>query len=411
MTTDNSTDRRVVVVGAGHGGGAVVGLLRQFGFAGHITLVGDEPHAPYHRPPLSKAWLKGETTTEALAIKPGKFYEELKIALRLGQRATAIDPSARRLTFDDGETLDYDYLVLATGARARKLPVRGADLPNVLSLRNIADAERLRNALRVDHRLVIIGGGYIGLECAATARSLGVEVTVIERAPRLLERVASEAVADFLQRTHEARGVRFLLNAGIESIEGDHAAEAVRLTDGTRIPCEAVIVGIGAEPVTELAAAAGLACNDGVTVDEDCRSSHPDIFAIGDMAKRPHAVYGRPVRLESVPGSAEHARRVAAVICGREPPATEVPWFWSDQYDLKLQIVGLATADARTVVRGEPDSNSFAVFHLHDGKVVAVEAINAPPAFLAGKKLTASGKSVDPASLADPAADLKTIAQ
>lgn len=411
MSTDNSTSHRVVVVGAGHGGGALVGLLRQFGFAGHITLVGDEPHAPYHRPPLSKAWLTGETTTEALAIKPGKFYEEQNITLHLGQRVKAIDPAAHRLTFDDGETIAYDQLVLATGARARKLPVAGADLPNVLSLRNLADAERLRNALRVDHRLVIIGGGYIGLECAATARALGVEVTVVERAPRLLERVASETVAGFLQRAHEARGVRFMLNVGIESIEGDHAAEGVRLTDGTLIPCDAVIVGIGAEPVTDLAAAAGLACDDGVTVDEDCRSSHPDIFAIGDMAKRPHAVYGRPVRLESVPGSAEQARRVATAICGREPAATEVPWFWSDQYDLKLQIVGLATADAHTVVRGRADSNSFAVFHLHDGKVIAVEAINAPPAFLAGKKLTASGKPVDAAALADPAVDLKTIAQ
>jgi len=410
MNDSASTHEHVVVIGAGHAGGALVGQLRQFGFAGRITLVGDEPHAPYHRPPLSKSWLKGETTTEKLALKPGSFYADQHIGLRLGERVEAIEPDARRIRFEDGATLHYDRLVLATGARARRLPIPGADHPNVISLRNLADAERLRNALKVDHKVVIIGGGYIGLECAATARALGAEVTVVERAPRLLARVASAPIAAFLQSAHEAEGVRFCLDAGIEAIEGEHAADAVRLTDGTRLPCDLLIVGIGAEPVTELAQTAGLACDDGVTVDADCRSSRPEIFAIGDMAKRPSAIYDRPIRLESVPGAGEHARRVAAVICGREPAMPEVPWFWSDQYDLKLQIVGLSDPEATTVVRGDPASRSFAVFHIKHAQVVCVEAINAPPAFMAGKKLTASGKTVDTAELADATSDLKTIA-
>ncbi|TVT48662.1 MAG: FAD-binding protein [Denitromonas halophila] len=400
----------VLVIGAGHAGGALVGQLRQFGFAGRITLVGDEPHTPYHRPPLSKAWLKGETTTEKLALKPGSFYEEQHIGLRLGERVQAIEPDAHRVRFDDGTTLDYDWLVLATGARARRLPIPGVGHSNVLSLRNLADAERLRNALKVDRKVVIIGGGYIGLECAATARALGAEVTVVEHAPRLLARVASASIATFLQSEHEAQGVQFRLNTGIDAIEGEHAATAVRLSDGTRLPCDLVILGVGAEPAAELAQAAGLACNDGVTVDADCRSSHPDIFAIGDMAKRPSPIYGRPIRLESVPGAGEQARRVAAVLCGREPSAPEVPWFWSDQYDLKLQIVGLIDTDATSVVRGDPASRNFAVFHVKDTRVVCVEAINSPPAFMAGKKLAASGKPVTPSELADSSADLKTIA-
>lgn len=399
----------VVVIGAGHAGGALVGQLRQFGFAGRITLVGDEPHAPYHRPPLSKAWLKGETTTEKLALKPGSFYEDQHISLRLGERVQAIEPDTHRVRFGDGTTLDYDRLVLATGARARRLPIPGTGHANVLALRNLADAERLRNALKVDHKVVIIGGGYIGLECAATARALGAEATVVELAPRLLARVASAPIAEFLQSIHETEGVRFRLGTAIEAIEGDHAAEAVLLSDGTRLPCDLLIVGVGAEPATDLAQAAGLACDDGVTVDADCRTSHPDIFAIGDMAKRPSAIYGRPIRLESVPGASEQARRVAAVLCDREPSPAEVPWFWSDQYDLKLQIVGLTDPEATTVVRGDPASRSFAVFHVKHERVVCVEAINTPPAFLAGKKLTASGKTVNATELADTVADLKTI--
>lgn len=409
MNHPTNLSEHIVVIGAGHGGGALVGMLRQFGFTGRITLVGDEPHVPYHRPPLSKAWLKGEVTTENLAIKQGKFYEEQNITLRLGQRVKSIAPEARQITFDSGETLAYDRLVLATGARARALPIKGAELSNCLSLRNLADADRLRNALKVDHKVVIIGGGYVGLECAATARALGAEVTIIERTPRLLERVASEPIAQFLQKAHASHGVKFIFNAGVEAIEGQHAAEAIRLTDGQRIPCDLVIVAVGSQPVTDLAQAAGLACDDGVTVDEDCRTSHPDIFAIGDVAKRPHAVYGRPVRLESVPGSSEQAKHVASIICGREPSATEVPWFWSDQYDLKLQIVGLPAPDTETVLRGDPASNSFAIFHLRDHRVAMVEAVNAPQAFIAGKKLAASGKTVHKDALADLAADLKSI--
>ncbi|MCK9285210.1 MAG: FAD-dependent oxidoreductase [Rhodocyclaceae bacterium] len=403
------TPRRIVVVGGGHGGGAVVGFLRQYGFAGTITLIGEEPVAPYHRPPLSKAWLKGDVTVDGLALKPGPFYSEQNVELRLCVRVESIDPAARCVALATGERLPYDELILATGAYPRTLPLPGAGHHNVMTLRNLADAEKLRGALGPGKRLAIIGGGYVGLECAATARALGAEVVVIEKAPRLLERVASVPISAFLQRYHERHGVGFALAANIEAIEGTDRAEAVRLADGRRFPCDALLIGVGAAPAIALAAAAGIACNDGITVDDDCRTSVPHVFALGDVAKRPHPLYQRALRLESVPSSMEQAKRVAAVITGREPAHAEVPWFWSDQYDLKLQIAGLPFDADELVVRGDPEADKFAVFHLRDGRVVTVEAISAPPEFFAGKKLIASGKVLTAAQLADLAVPLTEL--
>lgn len=409
MTSDHSSTHRVVVIGAGHGGGNVVALLRQYGFSGPVTLIGDEPAAPYHRPPLSKAWLKGTASAQSLALKPADFYATQNITLRLGHAAEAIDRDVRRVALADGSSIDYDTLILATGAHARPLPLAGAPRPNVLTLRNIADADRLKHALGAGKRLLIVGGGYIGLECAASARALGAEVVVVERAARLLERVASEPIAGFLRRHHEKHGVRFALGAQIETIEGEEAASAVTLVDGRRFDCDAILVGIGAAPNTTLAERAGLACDDGITVDADCRSSDPRIFAIGDAARRPHPLYGRSLRLESVPSAMEQAKHAAAAIAGREPPHPEVPWFWSDQYDLKLQIAGLPFDADTVVVRGDPETGSFGVYHLRGGSVVTLEAINSPPDFFAGKKLIASGKTVAPAQLADPAVPLNGI--
>lgn len=410
MTPEQSQDHRVVVVGAGHGGGNVVALLRQYGFAGPITLLGAEPAAPYHRPPLSKAWLKGAASADSLALKPADFYAAQNITLRLGQAVEAVDRAARRVHLADASTLDYDTLILATGAHARPLPLAGGALPNVLTLRNMADADRLKHALGAGKRLVVIGGGYIGLECAASARALGADVVVIERTPRLLERVASAPIADFLQRRHEDQGVRFVLGAQIEAFEGEQAVTAVALVDGRRFACDAVLVGIGALPNTALAGQAGLACDDGITVDADCRTSDPHIFAIGDAVRRPHPLYGRSLRLESVPSALEQAKRAAAAITGREPGAAEVPWFWSDQYDLKLQITGLPFDADTVVVRGDPAAGKFGVYHLRDGHVVTVEAINSPPDFFAGKKLIGSGKTVAVEQLVDLAVPLNDIA-
>lgn len=407
MTLDKR--EKVVVVGAGHGGGSVVAYLRQYGYAGDIELIGMEPVVPYHRPPLSKAWMKGETSLEALALKPAAFYAAENIALRLGTRVARIDAARCCVVLDDGAELGYDHLVLAPGADARSLPLPGAAFSNVMSLRNLNDAAGLRAALTPGKKLVIIGGGYVGLECAATARALQVEVVLIERAPRLLERVASAAISAFLQSYHQRHGVVIVTTADLLAIDGATRAEAIRLKDGRRFACDALLVGVGANPSVALAQEAGLVCDDGILVDADCRTSQANIFALGDAAKRPHDVYGRTLRLESVPSALEQAKRVASVLTGRAPAATEVPWFWSDQYDLKLQMAGLLLEATDSVVRGDPDQGKFAVYHLCCGRVVAVEAVNSPQDFMAGKKMIGNRTVVDATRLANMAVALKDL--
>jgi 3-phenylpropionate/trans-cinnamate dioxygenase ferredoxin reductase subunit len=407
MTSDKR--EKVVVVGAGHGGGSVVAYLRQYGYAGDIELIGMEPVVPYHRPPLSKAWMKGETSLEALALKPAAFYAAENIALRLGTRVVRIDAARCCVALDDGDELVYDHLVLAPGADARSLSLPGAAFSNVMSLRNLNDAAGLRAALTPGKKLVIIGGGYVGLECAATARALGVEVVLVERAPRLLERVASPAISAFLQSYHQRHGVEIVTAADLLAIDGETRAEGIRLKDGRSFACDALLVGVGANPSVALAQEAGLVCDDGILVDADCRTSQANIFALGDAAKRPHDVYGRTLRLESVPSALEQAKRVASVLTGRAPAAAEVPWFWSDQYDLKLQMAGLLLEATDSVVRGDPDHGKFAVYHLCAGCVVAVEAVNSPQDFMAGKKLIAAKTRVDATRLADTAVALKDL--
>ncbi|MDD3800275.1 MAG: FAD-dependent oxidoreductase, partial [Novosphingobium sp.] len=356
-------------------------------------------------------WLKGEVDLPGLALKPGAFYDEQGITLRLGCRAQSLDLQTRQLTLGDGSALGYDELILAPGATARTLPIPGADFANVLTLRNLADAEKLRTILTPGKRLVIIGGGYIGLETAATARARGAEAVVIERTSRVLERVASTAIADFLQSRHETQGVRFFVGAELLAIESEDGklASTVVLGDGSRLPCDAILVGVGAIPETGLAQAAGLVCDDGILVDENCRTSAPHVYAIGDAAKRPHALYGRALRIESVPNAMEQAKRVAARLTGHPSTQEEAPWFWSDQYDLKLQIAGLAFDPDRTVTRGDPATSRFAVFRLRGGHVQTVEAINSPAEFFAGKKLIGMDTAVDADKLADPAVPLKSL--
>ena len=408
------TDGRILIVGAGHAGGTAASLLRQLGWTGPVTLVGEEPVAPYQRPPLSKAWLKGEADAASLALRPESFYAEHRIELRLAARAERIERtgSGGEVRLADGEALTYDRLILATGSRARRIPLPGLELEGVLELRTAADADRLKAVLKAGARLAVVGGGYIGLEAAASARALGAEAVVIELQPRLLARVAHETLSAFVHDYHRARGVRFELAAGVEALEGeDGRIAAVRLADGRRMPCDAALIGVGAVPNQELAEAASLACDNGVVVDLAARTSDPCIYAIGDCTRRPLPLYRCMGRLESVPNALEQAKQAAADLCGTKPPAPETPWFWSDQFDLKLQIAGLPLDAVRTVVRGEPSTARFAVFHLNgEDQIQAVEAINAPPEFMAGRQLIASRKPVQPSKLSDISISMKEVA-
>ena len=398
---------KVLIIGAGHAGGTVAALLRQYGHEGPIVLAGEESVAPYQRPPLSKAWLKGEADLEALLLRPEVFYAEHDIELRTGVTATAIDAAAKTVTFADGTVETYDALILATGSTARKLTIASADRPDLLELRTLADAEKLKAALGPGKRLAVVGGGYVGLEAAASARALGAGVVVIERMDRVLARTASETLSAFFTARHRAHGVEVLASAEVAAFEDG----GVRLADGRLIAADVLLVGIGALACDGLARAAGLACDNGVVVDEAARTSDPAIWAIGDMTFRPIPVHGgRRHRLESVPNALEQAKQAAAAIVGRAPPPPEAPWFWSDQYDLKLQIAGLADGADRQVVRGDPETGSFAVFHLDGDRLLCVEAVNAPAEFMAGRQMIVKGVAVDGAKLADPTVSMKAVA-
>lgn len=402
----------VVIVGAGHAGGTAAALLRQYGFEGPITIIGDEPIPPYQRPPLSKAWLKGEADADSLALKPLEFYAENGIDFRASVSATAINRGARTVALSDGSTVSYDHLILATGARAIALPIEGKDLDGIMFLRTAADAEALKATVGPGKTLAVVGGGYIGLEVAASGRALGAEVIVLEREARILARVACEALSDFFTGYHEKHGVTFELGASVTGFEGkDGHVTGVKLADGRVVACDAVVVGVGAHPNDELAKDAGLDCARGVVVDLDARSvSDPAIFAIGDVAHRPMPIYDRMFRMESVPNALEQAKQAASAIVGRPRPAGECPWQWSDQYDLKLQIAGYAFDVSEIVIRGDPATAKFAVFHLKGDLVQSVEAINAPPEFMMGKMLILGRKPVDKAKLADPSISMKEVA-
>jgi 3-phenylpropionate/trans-cinnamate dioxygenase ferredoxin reductase subunit len=408
----NQDSRHIVIAGAGHAGGSAAAMLRQLGWPGAITLIGEEPIPPYQRPPLSKAWLTGEATEESLALRPAKFYPEAAIDLRLGTRVTGIDRAAKTVTLSDATTLSFDYLILALGARARRLAVPGADLDGVLELRSAADADRLKAVLRPGARLAVIGGGYIGLEAAASARALGAEVIIIERESRVLARVACSILSDFFQKFHRARGVAIEVDAEVAALEGSGGrVVGVRLGDGRLIPCDAALIGVGAIANDELARDAGLTCHNGVAVDLAARTDDPAIFAIGDCTSRPLPLYSRMGRLESVPNALEQAKQAAAQICGKPPPTPEVPWFWSDQYDLRLQIAGMPFDATEVVVRGDLEAGKFALFHLTaDGTVQAVEAVNAATEFMGGRRIIARRKRLTRARIEDMAVSMQELA-
>lgn len=398
---------KVLIIGAGHAGGTAAALLRQYGHEGPIVLAGEEPAPPYQRPPLSKAWLKGEADLEALLLRPENFYAEHGIELRLGVRAMAIDAAVKTVSFADGTVESYDALILATGSAARKLSLPGADRPDLLELRTLADAERLKAALEPGRRLAVVGGGYVGLEAAASARALGAGAVIIERMDRVLARVASETLSAFFTGYHRAHGVEVLTSAEVTAFEDG----GVRLSDGSLIAADAILVGVGAQACDQLAGSAGLICETGVVVDETARTSDPAIWAIGDVTFRPIPVHGGlRQRLESVPNALEQAKQAASAIAGRPAPTPEVPWFWSDQYDVKLQIAGLPLEADRQVVRGDPATGAFAVFHLAGDRIVCVEAVNAAAEFMAGRQMIGRGTAVDPERLADPDVTMKAVA-
>jgi 3-phenylpropionate/trans-cinnamate dioxygenase ferredoxin reductase subunit len=400
----------VVIVGAGQAGYNCAESLRQLGYDGDITLIGDERSLPYQRPPLSKSYLLGETDAERLLYRPAAFYQQSRIAVRLGTRASAIERAEKRLVLATGERLGYDALVLATGARVRRLALPGADLDGLCYLRTIDDIDDIARRLAASQRVVVIGAGFIGLEFAAVAAKRGRQVTVLEAAERVMARILPPVLSDFFAQLHRAHGVEVVTAASVAQIEGETGrVNGVRLQDGRRFPADLVIAGIGVLPNVELAEASGLACANGILVDADCRTGDPAIYAIGDCAAYAHPFAGRPIRLESVQNAGDEARAAAGHICGQPRPYTQVPWFWSDQYETKLQMAGLALDCDRHVVRGDPSSGKFSVWHFRGDTLRAVSAIGRALDYIHGRKLLEAGISPTPGQAANEAFVLKSL--
>ena len=398
-----------MIAGAGHAAGQVVASLKRKNFDGDIVLVGEESYLPYQRPPLSKKFLAGEMAAERLFFKPESFYDEPNIDVRLNTRITAIDRSAKTLAADNGDSIRYDTLILALGSHARRVPVEGDELEGVHYLRSIRDVNRIRQGLESARRLVIVGAGYIGLEVAAVTRQLGFEVTVIEMADRVMSRVVSPEVSAFYQGEHLARGVDLQLSTGLCTLLGDRRVTAVETTNDRTIDTDLVIIGVGIQANTGLAEAAGLSIKNGIVVDERCRTSDPDIYAVGDCTSHPNSVYGRHLRLESVHNALEQAKTAAANASGEDMRYSQVPWFWSDQYDLHLQIAGVSDGYDEIVMRGSQGDRSFACAYLQEGRLIAIDAINAPRDFVQAKPLIADAVMPDREMLADAGTMLKDL--
>jgi 3-phenylpropionate/trans-cinnamate dioxygenase ferredoxin reductase subunit len=398
----------IVIVGAGQAGGWAAKTLRAEGHQGAIVLIGAERHPSHERPPLSKAVLSGEAAPETTHLFKPEEHSALNLDFRASVRATRIDRAAKRVELSDGEGIAYEKLILTTGGSARRLPVPGGDLPRVLYLRTIDDSLAIRAALGPGKRLVVIGGGWIGLEVAATARKLGASVVVVEGLDRLCARTVPPAISAFLKARHERASVEIRLGAGVKSIE-DNGTLVVRLADGTALGADAIVAGIGLEPDVALARDAGLTVDNGIIVDEQGRTSDPDVFAAGDCANTPLPCLGRRVRLESWANAQNQAIVAAKAALGKEDRYDELPWFWSDQYDVNLQILGLPARWPEPVVRGDPASGSFSHFYLDGERIAAIVSVNAPRDLRAAKKLVQTRKPVSAASLADPAVQLQRL--
>jgi len=398
----------IVIVGAGQAGAQALQSLRAEGIDAPIIMIGDEAYPPYQRPPLSKAYLLGNFERPRLFLKADSYYPESHCELVVNTSVTAIHRAERMIELSNGRRIAYDKLLLATGARVRRLKCPGADLPGVHYLKTIADVDGLQAVFQAGKRIAIVGGGYIGLEVAAVGAKRGLDVTVFEAMDRLMARAVSPVLSDFYAREHEKAGVKLMLRTGVEAIEGNGKVERV-IAGGQSYPCDIVLVGIGVIPCDELAVKAGLGVDDGIVVDRNAKTGDPHIWAAGDCTRHVGRE-GHEIRLECVQNAIDQAKHAALAMAGKPKTYSEVPWFWSDQYDLKLQIAGLARPTDSLVQRGDPASRKFAVFHLRDGKVAAVEAVNAAPEYMIGKKLIAEGKTVEAAKLADLSIAMKQMA-
>lgn len=401
----------VVIVGAGHGGAQAAIALRQCKYGGSIAVIGEEPEPPYERPPLSKDYLAGEKPFDRILIRPPGFWPERDIVLRLGRRVTAVDPAGHQVVTDDGGVIGYGRLIWAAGGAPRRLDCAGHDLAGVHSVRTRADVDRMMGELDAVTRVVVVGGGYIGLEAAAVLTKFGKRVVLLEALDRVLARVAGEPLSRFYEAEHRAHGVDVRLGARVDRLEGaDGRVTDVRLADGSLFPCEMVIVGIGIIPAVEPLLAAGAEGGNGVAVDAQCRTSLPDIFAIGDCALHANRhAGGAAIRVESVQNANDQANVVAKVIAGQEAAYDAIPWFWSNQYDLRLQTIGLSAGHDAVVTRGDPASRSFSLVYLKDGRVIAVDAVNMTRDYVQGRALITGNVAVDPARLADASVPLKDL--
>ena len=401
----------VLIVGAGHAGAQCAIVLRQLGFAGSVAMVTEENDYPYERPPLSKEYLAGEKSFERILIRQPIFWEERDIAVLMGRRVVSVDPAAKTVTTADGGTIGYGKLVWAAGGAARRLSCAGADLAGVHGIRTRADVDRLEAELATTRTIVVVGGGYIGLEAASALSKFGKQVTVLEAQDRVLARVAGAALSHFFEAEHRAHGVDVRLGIGVDSLIGDDSrVTGVRLADDSVLPADMVVVGIGIVPAVEPLLDAGAAGGNGVDVDELCRTSLPDVFAIGDCAMHANRYAdGASIRLESVQNASDQASVAAKTIFGDGQPYDAVPWFWSNQYDLKLQTVGLSAGFDSAVTRGDPASRSFSVVYLRAGRVVALDCVNNVRDYVQGRKLVMAGAVIDPARLADASVPLKEL--
>ncbi|MCZ6458041.1 MAG: FAD-dependent oxidoreductase [Gammaproteobacteria bacterium] len=396
----------IVIVGAGHAAGQAAASLRQAKYAGEIILIGDESHIPYQRPPLSKQYLSGEHGMERVYLRPEKFYADRDITVKVDTRVESIDTSAKNVTTDQGETIEYENLLIATGSRPRILHIDGSDLPGIYYFRTVADVDAIRAQMSAGKKLVIVGGGYIGLEVASVSVTSGLEVHVLEMEERILQRVTTPEMSRYYHDLHSSRGVHIHTSKMVSGFTGNGQVSGVLCGDET-IAADLVIVGIGIIPNTEIAEAAGIDCDNGILVNDHCETSVAGVYAAGDCTNHPNPLLDRRLRLESVPNAMEQARVVAANICGGDKSYSSYPWFWSDQYELKLQMVGFSADGDTQVVRGDMANNQFAVFYLKDGAMVAADAVNSPKEFMICKQLV--GTKVDADILADPSVDLKSL--
>jgi 3-phenylpropionate/trans-cinnamate dioxygenase ferredoxin reductase component len=404
------SDAGVIIVGAGHGGAQAAIALRQNGYAGRITVIGREPEIPYERPPLSKEYLGGEKPFERIQIRPAAFWDDKGVEMLLGAEVKAVEADAKLITLQSGERLAYDHLIWATGGDPRRLDCPGGDLGGVHVVRTRADVDAIMAALPDVTRVAVIGGGYIGLEAAAVLRKLSKPVVLLEALPRVLARVAGPLLSEFYETEHRAHGVDLRTGVGVIALEGDGAVSAVRLADGSLVEADMVIVGIGIIPSISPLLAAGAEGGNGVNVDGQCRTSLSDVFAIGDCAAHANGFAdGATIRLESVQNANDQATVAAKTICGEVAEYGATPWFWSNQYDLKLQTVGLSTGYDATVLRGDPATRSFSVIYLKDGQVRALDCVNMVKDYVAGRKLVEARAVVDPARLADARVPLKEM--